>query len=206
MIEIRVNKKEKVLLLIMALAVFFWFYYLYMLKPLYKTIDTLTVENSRKAEYISRLDSIDISFERLKHAKAEYEGKLEVYYREIPRFFNISDVMVKTSSIVEARDLKELCFTPGEPIENQDYIELPINIKVNGCFPDIIGMIKDLENLSPIILVQELDISQAQEAQAVDARIKIVVVYTNNDQNQSYKKEKQTKINSFFGRENPFEP
>lgn len=204
---IKLNQKEKLILTLTALIAFFVAYYIFILQPLIDNSNRLAAENYEKAQNLSQASTIDKLLKEIKLDNEMYESMLNSYTQKIPASFNIPDLLVNIGDICNEKGLDELFFIPDEPLSSEKYIALPVSFGVRGPFPEVVNMLEDLENITPMVFVKQLEIGRADmKKETVEARINFVIYSTGIEEPGGIYTNQRPDIKLNSGMKDPFFP
>ncbi len=125
------------------------------------------LENARlqepklKDDYLSRLRQA-VNLSELRKQKLQVQEYVTQLEKQLPGKAEMDALLSDINQAGLGRGLQFELFRPGQMQTKEFYAELPIAIRVNGRYHDVGSFAADVANLSRIVTLQNLNISQAQ--------------------------------------------
>ncbi len=116
----------------------------------------LRTEFIRNAGRASDLD-------RLRRRRDAAQAQVDALQRQLPGRADMDALLSEINHAGVARGLQFELFKPGKEQLFDYYAELPIDIKVTGSFHAMAGFASDLANLSRIVTLDRISITQGRE-------------------------------------------
>ena len=118
-------------------------------------------EPTLKADYRSKLGQA-VNLSELRKQKLQVEEYVTQLEKQLPGKAEMDALLSDINQAGIGRGLQFELFRPGQVELKDYYAELPIAIRVSGRFHDIGSFAADVANLSRIVTLQNLNISQVQ--------------------------------------------
>jgi type IV pilus assembly protein PilO len=118
-------------------------------------------EPTLKADYRSKLGQA-VNLSELRKQKLQVEEYVTQLEKQLPGKAEMDALLSDINQAGIGRGLQFELFRPGQVELKDYYAELPISIRVSGRFHDIGSFAADVANLSRIVTLQNLNISQVQ--------------------------------------------
>jgi type IV pilus assembly protein PilO len=118
-------------------------------------------EPKLKDDYMSRLRQA-VNLSELRKQKLQVQEYVTQLEKQLPGKAEMDALLSDINQAGLGRGLQFELFRPGQMQTKEYYAELPIAIRVNGRYHDIGSFAADVANLSRIVTLQNLNISQAQ--------------------------------------------
>ncbi len=101
--------------------------------------------------------------DRLRRRRSDVQAQVETMERQLPGRADMDALLSEINHAGVARGLQFELFKPGKEQLFDYYAELPIDIKVTGGFHAMAGFASDLANLSRIVTLDRISITQGRE-------------------------------------------
>jgi type IV pilus assembly protein PilO len=117
-------------------------------------------EPKLKDDYMSRLRQA-VNLSELRKQKLQVQEYVTQLEKQLPGKAEMDALLSDINQAGLGRGLQFELFRPGQMQTKEFYAELPIAIRVNGRYHDIGSFAADVANLSRIVTLQNLNITQA---------------------------------------------
>jgi type IV pilus assembly protein PilO len=117
-------------------------------------------EPKLKDDYVSRLRQA-VNLSELRKQKLQVQEYVTQLEKQLPGKAEMDALLSDINQAGLGRGLQFELFRPGQMQTKEYYAELPISIRVNGRYHDIGSFAADVANLSRIVTLQNLNITQA---------------------------------------------
>jgi len=101
--------------------------------------------------------------ELLRRQKAEVEAQVLRQQQQLPGKSDMDALLAEISQVGVVRGLQIELFKPGQLKLGEHYAELPIEMRVTGTFHALAGFVSDLTNMSRIVTVDHMAITQQRD-------------------------------------------
>jgi len=101
--------------------------------------------------------------ELLRRQKAEVEAQVLRQQQQLPGKADMDALLAEISQVGVVRGLQIELFKPGQLKLGEHYAELPIEMRVTGTFHALAGFVSDLTNMSRIVTVDHMAITQQRD-------------------------------------------
>ena len=101
--------------------------------------------------------------DRLRRRRAEVQAQVETLERQLPGRAEMDALLSEINQAGLARGLQFELFKPGKAQLFDYYAELPIDIKLSGSFHALAGFASDVANLSRIVTLDRITLSQGRD-------------------------------------------
>jgi type IV pilus assembly protein PilO len=125
-------------------------------------------EPTLKADYRNKLGQA-VNLAELQKQKLQVEEYVTQLEKQLPGKAEMDALLSDINQAGLGRGLQFELFRPGSVTVKDYYAELPISIKVTGKYHDIGAFAADVANLSRIVTLHDLNISQASADKKSDA-------------------------------------
>ena len=116
----------------------------------------LRTEFERKVAQSQHLDI-------LRKQKAEVEAQVLQQERHLPGKAEIDALLAEISQAGAVRGLQFELFKPGQLKIGEHYAELPIEVRLSGSYHALAGFVSDVANMSRIVTIDRIALSQLRE-------------------------------------------
>lgn len=118
--------------------------------------DLSTKEIPEKKEYLFKLSSLHQSFQKF----AELSDELSQMFPHEERLGELLDML---SQAAESDGAKVLRIKPGEPKDQGDWWEIPVQMEFRCCLPDLQTYLVSLESMPRFIRINSFDITLLED-------------------------------------------
>lgn len=101
--------------------------------------------------------------ELLRRQKADIEAEVLRQQQQLPSKADMDALLAEISQVGVVRGLQIELFKPGQLKLGEHYAELPIEMRVMGTYHALAGFVSDLTNMSRIVTVDQMTISQLRD-------------------------------------------
>lgn len=101
--------------------------------------------------------------DRLRRRRAEVQAQVEALERQLPGRAEMDALLSEVNQAGLARGLQFELFKPGKEQVFAYYAELPIDIRLSGSFHALAGFASDVANLSRIVTLDHIALSQGRD-------------------------------------------
>ncbi len=127
-------------------------------------------EETLKAEYRSKLSQA-INLDELRKQKVQVEEFVTQLERQLPGKAEMDALLSDINQAGLGRGLQFELFRPGQVIMRDFYAELPISLRVTGRYHDIGSFTADVANLSRIVTLHNLTVTNASQVSGAAAQM-----------------------------------
>lgn len=146
-------------LMLLALAalivVVLWFVWLKGVKEEWDA--SIAQEETLKQQYTEKLKKA-INLDALIKQREQVQQYVFLLEKQLPGKAEMDALLLDVNQAGVGRSLKFELFKPGAEIVKDYYVELPIDVRVNGNFNDMGDFVADIANLSRIVTLNNLAI------------------------------------------------
>jgi len=140
-----------------AVVVFFWVVVLDSQK------EELNAEQAKeeklRADYRSKVQRA-VSLDALKRQREQVQQYVNMLEKQLPSKAEMDALLSDINQAGLGRSLQFELFRPGQVVIRDYYAELPIALKISGQFHDIGAFTADIANLSRIVTLNNISVSQ----------------------------------------------
>ena len=151
-------------LMLLALAVLIaavlWFVWLKGVKEEWDA--SIAQENTLKTEYTTKLRKA-INLDALIKQREQVQQYVFLLEKQLPGKAEMDALLLDVNQAGVGRSLKFELFKPGAEVVKDYYVELPINVRVNGNFHDMGDFVADIANLSRIVTLNNLAVEPGKD-------------------------------------------
>jgi type IV pilus assembly protein PilO len=134
-------------------------------------LETSRLQEPRlKDDYVSRLRQA-VNLSELRKQKLQVQEYVTQLEKQLPGKAEMDALLSDINQAGLGRGLQFELFRPGQMQTKEYYAELPIAIRVNGRYHDIGSFAADVANLSRIVTLQNLNITQAPSRDATGSLV-----------------------------------
>jgi len=127
-------------------------------------------EPKLKDDYMSRLRQA-VNLSELRKQKLQVQEYVTQLEKQLPGKAEMDALLSDINQAGLGRGLQFELFRPGQMQTKEFYAELPISIRVNGRYHDIGSFAADVANLSRIVTLQNLNITQGTARDAAGSLV-----------------------------------
>ena len=180
------TKREKILIVLITIILPLFIYYKFYYIPTTKKIN-LIKEDIKKIELeVAKLESF-AKREKVIETEVERRKKyLEEIKNILPTEKEIPQLLKTVSELARKHKLEILKFTPYQEEKRDYYNIIPFEIEFKGYFYDIIKFLNEVENLSRLVTLNNIEIlPQQKEDKLIVKSSFITYKYTGETSNQT---------------------
>ncbi len=131
--------------------------------PQWEALSTASLQEQQLREEFARNAGRARDLERLRRRRAEAQAQVEALERQLPGRAEMDALLSEVNQAGLSRGLEFELFKPGKEQVFDYYAELPIDIKLSGSFHALAGFASDVANLSRIVTLDRIAISQVRD-------------------------------------------
>ncbi len=180
------TKREKILIVLITIILPLFIYYKFYYIPTTKKIN-LIKEDIKKIELeLAKLESF-VKREKIIETEVERRKKfLEEIKNILPTEKEIPQLLKTVSELARKHKLEILKFTPYQEEKRDYYNIIPFEIEFKGYFYDIIKFLNEVENLSRLVTLNNIEVlPQQKEDKLIVKSSFITYKYTGETSNQT---------------------
>lgn len=166
--------RERVLVSVALGMALIYLLYSYVIMPQWQKYQELKIEYTAVNTEWERLQGIENVLAAEVKNKEQLEKELKNIRAEFD--FNLEDGAGFTKILASAKEknIRLLEFKPGSVVDKSYYFEFPVEIKVQGYYPQVLEYVESLENFPDLAEIRNLTIVTAQG----DARGNVEAAFT----------------------------
>lgn len=131
--------------------------------PQWDELDAATRQEQQLRDEFARNAGRARDLERLRRQLSEVQAQVELLERQLPGRAEMDALLSEINQAGLARGLQFELFKPGKEQVVDYYAELPIDIKLSGSFHALAGFASDVANLSRIVILDRIALSQGRD-------------------------------------------
>lgn len=101
--------------------------------------------------------------DRLRHRRAAVQAQVDTMERQLPGRADMDALLSEVNQAGVGRGLQFELFKPGKAQVFDYYAELPIDIRLTGSFHSLAGFASDVANLSRIVTLDQIALTQGRD-------------------------------------------
>ena len=141
-----------------------WFVWLKTVKEEWDA--SIAQEETLKTQYVDKLRKA-INLDALVKQREQVQQYVFLLEKQLPGKAEMDALLLDVNQAGVGRSLKFELFKPGAEIVRDYYVELPIDVRVNGKFHDMGDFMADIANLSRIVTLNNVGIEPNKEGDLV---------------------------------------
>ncbi len=190
------SKRDKIIIAIMLFILPSFLYFRFYFSPTTETIKKL---NKEKRELELKLHNIKFNKAFSKKLEKEIEKKeliLKKAQKLLPTTNEIPELLTSISKEATKAGLKILSFQPKNEIKEDYYAKIPIEIKVEGPFHQIMIFIDNIRRLERIVITKKINFYNPKKQEnlwivTADCSLETFRFLTEQEQNEQKQKKKK---------------
>lgn len=131
--------------------------------PQWDELDTATRQEQQLRVEFARNAGRARDLNRLRRRLLEVQAQVELLERQLPGRAEMDALLSEINQAGLARGLQFELFKPGKEQLADYYAEQPIDIKLSGSFHALAGFASDVANLSRIVILDRIALSQGRD-------------------------------------------
>jgi len=153
---LRLNPAIKILILILILGGILSVYWQFFYRPLITEINTMQPELARLKAELSTKKEIIKEKPRYETELKETRRKLMVALKQLPDKSEIPSLLENVSALGKASGLEFILFRPKAEVPKNFYAEIPVDIKVQGRYGDIVNFFDKVSKMPRIVNISNI--------------------------------------------------
>ena len=121
-------------------------------------------EQSLRESYTNKKRQV-FHYDTYKRRLGEIEKSLASLLRQLPNRSEMDALLTDINQVGVGRGLEFELFRPGVETPSDFYATLPVQIRVNGSYPDIGGFVNDLAKLPRIVTLHDVTLSPLKDGE-----------------------------------------
>ncbi len=150
--------------------------------PQWDELDAASQQEQQLRDEFARNAGRARDLERLRRRRSEVQAQVEKLQRQLPGRAEMDALLSEINQAGLARGLQFELFKPGKEQLVDFYAELPIDIKLTGGFHALAGFASDLANLSRIVTLDRITLSQGRDGPLVFEGVARTFRYLDNEE------------------------
>jgi len=150
------TKREKILLLLICIIIPLFLHYKFYINPTLNKINSLKNEIENIEKEISFYKNVSKKYEKLKKIIKEREDFLNEIKKILPDEREIPLLLKNIAQIAKNSGLEILLFKPGKEIEKDYYEIIPLTMKIEGQYKNILVFFNRIESMERLVVLESI--------------------------------------------------
>jgi Tfp pilus assembly protein PilO len=133
------------------------------------------IEKEILSKRMNEADVASANLMDLKAALLETKAELNSLNERIPVSGKIGLFLRQVDALMTRRDIVMVSIRPLAAIEEKNYLKIPIHLVFTGAFVDIYQLMKDIEQMNRIVIMENMTINRQETAPYCQAELDISV-------------------------------
>jgi len=152
----RVTARQKLILLVLLLIVVNFGFYKYVYTGRAGEMKALSADVVRLQQSINTKKALVSDMEKIKRERAELQEKYTKILDRLPEEKEIPRLLRQVATVAGRSGLEVVIFKQKNPLDQELYREIPVEISINGAYQSLWGFLNQLSQIPRIVNVGEL--------------------------------------------------
>jgi len=165
---LRLRPAVKILILLLVVGAVVVLYWQFLYRPVIGQVKSLEPELARYKAELSTKKAIVKEKPRYEAELEETRHKLIIALKQLPDKSEIPSLLENVSALGEASGLEFILFRPQNEVSKNFYAEIPVDVKVEGSYKDIVAFFDKVSKMPRIVNISNIVMSSPKATPSGD--------------------------------------